>query len=176
MATDLRGRLERVDGRRITGNHKLRAVHACRGRGGVSHPAVPAAGWYVERKLIRIAGPLVIIISDGDIDEHHAFSGKRIHCHERLRRACISSCPSQSIKEKLEDFDHMGCFRMMKVLVKKAGISGLELLARTVKVALVVGAAWGSGRTRTLTSLGWLTIVATMRASSGIALPSRPFG
>jgi epoxyqueuosine reductase len=38
-------------------------------------------------------------------------------------RACISSCPSQSIKEKPEAFDHMGCFQMMKVLVKKAGIS-----------------------------------------------------
>jgi epoxyqueuosine reductase QueG len=38
-------------------------------------------------------------------------------------RACISSCPSQSIKGKPEDFDHIGCFQMMKVLVKKAGIS-----------------------------------------------------
>lgn len=38
-------------------------------------------------------------------------------------RACVSSCPSQSIKEKPEDFDHVGCFQMMKVLVKKAGIS-----------------------------------------------------
>lgn len=38
-------------------------------------------------------------------------------------RACISSCPSQSIKERPEDFDHVGCFQMMKVLVKKAGIS-----------------------------------------------------
>ena len=38
-------------------------------------------------------------------------------------RACVSSCPSQSIKERPEDFDHIGCFQMMKVLVKKAGIS-----------------------------------------------------
>lgn len=38
-------------------------------------------------------------------------------------RACISSCPSQSIKEKPEDFDHVGCYQMMRVLVKKAGIS-----------------------------------------------------
>jgi epoxyqueuosine reductase QueG len=38
-------------------------------------------------------------------------------------RACLSSCPSQSIKEKPEDFDHVGCYQMMKVLVKKAGIS-----------------------------------------------------
>jgi epoxyqueuosine reductase len=38
-------------------------------------------------------------------------------------RACVSSCPSQSIKEKPEDFDHVGCFQMMKVLVKKAGVN-----------------------------------------------------
>jgi epoxyqueuosine reductase len=39
-------------------------------------------------------------------------------CHD-----CISSCPSQSIKENPEDFDHVGCFQMVKALVKKAGIS-----------------------------------------------------
>jgi epoxyqueuosine reductase len=38
-------------------------------------------------------------------------------------RDCVSSCPSHSIKEKPEDFDHIGCFQMVKVLVKKAGIS-----------------------------------------------------
>ena len=38
-------------------------------------------------------------------------------------RACLSSCPSRSIKERPEDFDHVGCFQMMKVLVKKAGIN-----------------------------------------------------
>jgi epoxyqueuosine reductase QueG len=38
-------------------------------------------------------------------------------------RACVSSCPSQSIKERPEDFDHVGCYHMIKVLVKKAGIS-----------------------------------------------------
>jgi epoxyqueuosine reductase len=39
-------------------------------------------------------------------------------CHDS-----ISSCPSQSIKENPEDFDHVGCFQMVKALVKKAGIS-----------------------------------------------------
>jgi len=38
-------------------------------------------------------------------------------------RACISSCPSQSIKEKPEDFDHIGCYHQIKALVKAAGIS-----------------------------------------------------
>jgi epoxyqueuosine reductase len=38
-------------------------------------------------------------------------------------RACIFSCPSQSIKEKPEDFDHIGCHRQIKVLIKTAGIS-----------------------------------------------------
>ncbi len=39
-------------------------------------------------------------------------------CH-----ACVSSCPSRSIKERPEDFDHIGCYHQIKVLVKKAGIS-----------------------------------------------------
>jgi epoxyqueuosine reductase QueG len=39
-------------------------------------------------------------------------------CH-----VCISSCPSQSIKEKPEDFDHIGCYHQIKALVKAAGIS-----------------------------------------------------
>lgn len=38
-------------------------------------------------------------------------------------RACISSCPSQSIKERPEDFDHLGCYHQIKALVKAAGIS-----------------------------------------------------
>jgi len=38
-------------------------------------------------------------------------------------RACLSSCPSQSIKEKPEDFDHVGCYHQIKALVKAAGIS-----------------------------------------------------
>ena len=38
-------------------------------------------------------------------------------------RACIPSCPSQSIQEKPEDFDHIGCYHQIKALVKAAGIS-----------------------------------------------------
>jgi epoxyqueuosine reductase QueG len=38
-------------------------------------------------------------------------------------RACLSSCPSQCIKEKPEDFDHIGCYHQIKALVKAAGIS-----------------------------------------------------
>ncbi len=38
-------------------------------------------------------------------------------------RACISSCPSRSIREKPEDFDHIGCYQQIKALVKAAGIS-----------------------------------------------------
>jgi epoxyqueuosine reductase len=37
--------------------------------------------------------------------------------------ACLSSCPSQSIKEKPDDFDHIGCYHQVKALVKAAGIS-----------------------------------------------------
>jgi epoxyqueuosine reductase QueG len=38
-------------------------------------------------------------------------------------RACLASCPAKAIKEKPQDFDHLGCFQMIKELVKKAGIS-----------------------------------------------------
>ena len=38
-------------------------------------------------------------------------------------RACISSCPSQSIKERPEEFDHVGCYHQIKALVKASGIS-----------------------------------------------------
>jgi epoxyqueuosine reductase len=38
-------------------------------------------------------------------------------------RACIPSCPSRSIHERPEDFDHLGCFNQVKALVKAAGIS-----------------------------------------------------
>jgi epoxyqueuosine reductase len=38
-------------------------------------------------------------------------------------RACMPSCPSQSIKERPEDFDHIGCYHQIKALVKAAGIS-----------------------------------------------------
>lgn len=38
-------------------------------------------------------------------------------------RACLASCPAKAIKEEVRDFDHLGCFQMIKELVKKAGIS-----------------------------------------------------
>lgn len=38
-------------------------------------------------------------------------------------RACMPSCPSQSIKERPEEFDHIGCYQQIKALVKAAGIS-----------------------------------------------------
>ncbi len=38
-------------------------------------------------------------------------------------RACLSSCPSSSIKEDPADFDHLGCYHQIKALVKAAGIS-----------------------------------------------------
>ena len=38
-------------------------------------------------------------------------------------RACISICPSQSIKENPQDFDHVGCYQQIRTLIKAAGIS-----------------------------------------------------
>jgi epoxyqueuosine reductase len=42
-------------------------------------------------------------------------------CHDCY--ACLSSCPARSIKERPEDFDHLGCYQQIKALVKAAGIS-----------------------------------------------------
>jgi epoxyqueuosine reductase len=38
-------------------------------------------------------------------------------------QACIPACPSHSIKEKPEDFDHQGCYQQIRGMVKAAGIS-----------------------------------------------------
>jgi epoxyqueuosine reductase QueG len=38
-------------------------------------------------------------------------------------RACLSFCPSQSIKENPAEFDHVGCYHQIKALVKAANIS-----------------------------------------------------
>jgi epoxyqueuosine reductase len=38
-------------------------------------------------------------------------------------RACVSSCPSGSINESPADFDHVGCYHQIKILIKAAGIS-----------------------------------------------------
>jgi len=37
--------------------------------------------------------------------------------------ACLTSCPSESIKKDPKDFDHIGCYHQIKALVKTAGIS-----------------------------------------------------
>ena len=37
--------------------------------------------------------------------------------------ACLTSCPSQSIKKDPKDFDHIGSYHQIKALVKAAGIS-----------------------------------------------------
>ncbi len=37
--------------------------------------------------------------------------------------SCLDSCPSGSIKKDPQEFDHVGCYDEIKVLIKKAGIS-----------------------------------------------------
>ncbi len=38
-------------------------------------------------------------------------------------QACLPSCPSHSIREKPEEFDHIGCYQQIRGMVKAAGIS-----------------------------------------------------
>jgi epoxyqueuosine reductase len=37
-------------------------------------------------------------------------------------RACVESCPSGSIKERPEDFDHLGCYEQIRAMVKARNI------------------------------------------------------
>lgn len=88
------------------------------------HVAVRAGlGWIGRNNLLVSAQygsrqRLVTILTDMPLTIDEPASPNCGSC-----RACIPSCPSKSIKEKPEEFDHMGCYQMMRVLVKKAGIS-----------------------------------------------------
>ena len=61
---------------------------------------------------------LITVLTDMPLPADSPFQGGCGDC-----RACIASCPSGSIKERPEDFDHRGCHEQIKVLIKKAGIS-----------------------------------------------------
>jgi epoxyqueuosine reductase QueG len=37
--------------------------------------------------------------------------------------ACVSSCPAGCIKDRPEEFDHLGCYQQIREMVKAAGIS-----------------------------------------------------
>jgi epoxyqueuosine reductase len=91
----------------------------------VSHKHVAVAaglGWIGRNNLLvtpqfgsRLR--LITVFTDMPLQTNKHISRDCGNC-----RACLSSCPSQSIKEKPEDFDHLGCYHQIKALVKAAGI------------------------------------------------------
>ncbi|HYB20789.1 MAG TPA: hypothetical protein VEH09_07660 [Thermodesulfobacteriota bacterium] len=97
-----------------------------RQRAHVSHKhiAVRAGLGWIGRNNLLVSPQfgsrqrLITVLTDMPLEVDKPLSAGCGNC-----RACISSCPSQSIKEKPEDFDHVGCYHMIKALVKRAGIS-----------------------------------------------------
>ena len=95
-------------------------------RGHISHKHVAAKaglGWIGRNNLLVTPQfgsrqRLITILTDMPLKVDDPLPWGCGEC-----RACISSCPSRSIKEKPEDFEHVACYQMVKTLVKKAGIS-----------------------------------------------------
>jgi epoxyqueuosine reductase len=95
-------------------------------RAHVSHKHVAqkaGIGW-IGRNNLLVTSPfgsrqrLVTVLTNMPLKADEPVPWGCLEC-----RACISSCPSQSIKDRPEDFDHVGCYHQIKALVKAAGIS-----------------------------------------------------
>jgi len=88
------------------------------------HVAVQAGLGWIGRNNLLVTHPfgsrqrLITVLTNMPLETDEPISWGCGEC-----RACLSSCPSQSIKEKPEAFDHIGCYHQIKALVKAAGIS-----------------------------------------------------
>ena len=88
------------------------------------HVALQAGLGWIGRNNLLVSPPfgarlrLVTVLTSMPLKFDEPLAGGCDNC-----RACISSCPSRSIKERPEDFDHIGCYHQIKALVKAAGIS-----------------------------------------------------
>jgi epoxyqueuosine reductase len=95
-------------------------------RGHISHKHVAAKaglGWIGRNNLLVTPQfgsrqRLVTVLTDMPLKVDDPLPWGCGEC-----RACIASCPSRSIQEKPEDFEHMGCYQAIKALVRKVGIS-----------------------------------------------------
>ena len=88
------------------------------------HVAVQAGiGWIGRNNLLvnpRFGSRLRLgtVLTDMPLQVNKPFDGGCGDCQD-----CIPSCPSHSIKEKPEEFDHTGCYQQIRGMVKAAGIS-----------------------------------------------------
>jgi epoxyqueuosine reductase len=87
------------------------------------HVAVQAGLGWIGRNNLLVSSQfgsrqrLITVLTNMPLETDEPLPGGCGEC-----RACLSSCPSQSIKEKPEDFDHIGCYHQIKALVKAAGL------------------------------------------------------
>jgi len=88
------------------------------------HTAVQAGlGWIGRNNLLVTPEMgahvrLVTVLTDMPLKADQPIAGSCGNC-----RACLTACPSKSIKERPEDFDHRGCYLQIRLLIKAAGIS-----------------------------------------------------
>jgi epoxyqueuosine reductase len=90
-------------------------------RGLLSHKHVAKAaglGWIGRNNLFvnRRFGSrvrLVTVLSNFPLETSLASSEECGTC-----RACLAVCPTRAIKERQEDFDHLGCYEQLKVFSK----------------------------------------------------------
>jgi epoxyqueuosine reductase len=88
------------------------------------HVAVQAGlGWLGRNNLLVNPGlgsrlRLVTVLTDMPLEADTPMEADCGTC-----RACLASCPSGSIKERREDFDHLACFRMLKDFRKQGLVS-----------------------------------------------------
>ena len=88
------------------------------------HVAVQAGiGWIGRNNLLvnpqygsRLR--LMTVLTDMPLEVNEPFPWGCADC-----QACLPACPSHSIKEKPEEFDHIGCYQQIRGMVKAAGIS-----------------------------------------------------
>jgi epoxyqueuosine reductase len=88
------------------------------------HVAVQAGLGWIGRNNLLVTPQfgahvrLITVLTDMPLSADRPLNRDCRSCH-----ACVSACPSGSIKESPGDFDHLGCFTEMKKMVKAAGIS-----------------------------------------------------
>jgi epoxyqueuosine reductase len=105
-------------------------------RGHLSHKALAQAaglGWRGRSNLLvnpahgaRVR--LVSILTDLPLQTDGPVGGSCGEC-----RLCIASCPSGAIKEKVEEFDYLGCFEKLKEFRNKYNV-GQYICGVCVKV------------------------------------------
>jgi len=71
---------------------------------------------------------LVTVLTNVPLTPNQPLDGDCGEC-----RACLGSCPAAAIKEKVEEFDHLGCYEQLEKFSKQGNL-GLHICGLCVKV------------------------------------------